>query len=395
MRARWYGCVAAAALGLPGLAQAQEETRIGIDVSPSVGYSSNPFSGSGGDLGSAYAAIDVAPQLQLLTARDTLTVSGLTSFKQYFQHYDNNESYSVSADYAGRPSERVNTHMRLDLSSAIVGAYDAVGDALMDSGAGVPPPTDLALYGSRDRRRRLYATGDFSVALSAHDSINASAFYESTRYRSFGATSDYDGYGSTLGYSRQISAGTRLGLQGSLARYTYPGQRGDTRVISTEATVSTRLNQFWTLDGALGMSFVDSSSIGSTHKASLSGNANLCRKTDRGNLCFFASRSVRPTGFNGSQYVNMFGIDASRRLTERDTVSLHAVYTTEGGSRSLVLPGLNTQFLLVSATFERRLSERMRVSAMGQYRNIFTDNYSRPADIGARIGLSYRFGDLR
>ncbi|QKR99432.1 hypothetical protein F9288_07080 [Sphingomonas sp. CL5.1] len=387
--------MAAAALIAPGVAQAQEETRASIDVSPNVGYSSNPFSGTGNDLGSGYAAVDIAPQLQLLTARDILTVSGMASIKEYFQHYAEASSYNVSADYAGRPSERVNTHVRMDLSSAIVGAYDTVGDLLTNPAAGVPPPTDLALYGSRDRRRRVYVTGDFNIALSEHDKINVSSFYESTRYRSFGDASNYDGYGSTFGYSRQISAATSVGLQGSLARYVYPGQRGDTRVISTQATASTRLGPFWTLDGAVGVSFVDSSTFGSTHKASLSGNATLCRKTDRTNLCFVASRSVRPTGFNGTQYVNMFGIDGSRKLSEHDTISLHAAYTTEAGSRSLVLPGLNTRFLLVSAMFERRLSERLRVSAMGQYRNIFTDIYSRPADIGGRIGLSYRFGDLQ
>lgn len=391
MRARWYGCAAAVALIAPGLAHAQEETRASIDVAPSVGYSSNPFSGSGNDLGSGYAAIDITPRFELLMPRDTLTVSGNANLQKYFTNYDDATSYRVSTEYRGKPSARANTHLRVDLTSAIIGAYDS--GAAFEPGA--PPPSDLALFGTRDRRRGVYATGDFDLALSERDSISASAFYEIARYRRFADISDYDGLGSTFNYNRHLSAKTCVGLQGALSRYDYRGARGQTNVYTISATASTRLNDYWTVDGALGVSFVNSSSSGSTGKASPSGNINLCRQGPLSTFCIIGSRSVRPTGYNGSQYVNSIGANWSRKLSTFDSISARAMYTTEGGSQSPLIPGVRAQYLTGSATYERRLSERLRFTATGQYRQIFADSLSRPADYGGRLGLSYRFGDLQ
>lgn len=392
MRRGLYGC-AAAALIAPGVAVAQVETRTSIDVSPGVGFSSNPFAGTGDNLSSGYASLDVMPRLELVMPHDTLTVSGQGSFQKYFRNYADASNYRVTANYTGRPSARVNTHMRVDLTSAIIGAYDSLTSGVVEPG--LPPPTDLALFGTRDRRRGVYATGGFDAALSERDSISMSAFYEVARYREFAAISNYDAFGSTFGYNRQLSANTRVGVQGSLSRYSYPGARGQTTVYSVNATASTRLNQLWTIDGALGTSIVNSNSIGSTGKASLSGNVNLCRQGALSNFCLNASRSVRPTGYNGSQYVNTVGATWSLRRSQFDTISARALYTTEDGSRSLQFPGIRAQYLTTSATYEKRLSERLRATATAQYRKIFTDTLGRPADIGGRIGLSYRFGDLQ
>lgn len=392
MRARYYGCVIAAALIAPGIAHAQEQTRASVDVAPGVGYSSNPFSGTGSNLASGYAALDVTPRFELLMPQDTLTVTGNASLQKYFTNYADATSYRVSTDYRGRPSERVNTHMRVDLTSAIIGAYDSVGGAIEP---GVPSPTDLALFGTRDRRRGVYATGDFDAALSARDSISASVFYEIARYRRFADISDYDGLGSTFSYNRQLSGNTRIGAQGAVSRYDYRGARGRTNVYTISATASTKLNEYWTVDGSLGVSFVNSSSTGSTGKASPSGNINLCRQGPLSNFCITGSRSVRPTGFNGSQYVNSIGANWSRKLSEFTTLSARALYTTEGGSQSALVPGIRAQYLTTSATYERRLSERLRLTATGQYRQIFASSLDRPADYGGRLGLSYRFGDPR
>lgn len=396
MSPRCYAALAAAALIAPAVADAQSETRASIDVAPGVGYSSNPFSGTGSDLGAAYAGLDITPSLSVSTARNTLAVTGSASLQQYFTRYSDNTSYRVSADYAGRPSERVTTHLRMDISSSIIGGYDSFANGVIQPGGPtVPSPTDLGLFGSRDRRRGAYATGDISVALSQHDSVNASAFYEAARYRRFADIANYDGMGGTLGYNRQLSANTRIGLQGTVSRYDYPGARGQSTVYTVNATGSTKLSQFWTIDGAIGMSFVNSTTIGSTNAASLSGSANLCRQGELSTFCLNGSRSVRPTGLNGTQYVTLAGASWSRRLSSVDSVSLRASYTMENGSRAIVLPGLRAQYLATSASYERRLSERLRFTASAQYRDIFTSNLNRPADFGGRIGISYRFGDLK
>jgi len=393
VRARWYGGIAAAALAVPGIALAQVETRASVDVSAGVGYSTNPFARVGDDLGSGYALINVAPQLRLLTPKSTVTISGAANVQEYFQHYADATSYRVAVDYQGRPSARLNTRLHVDAGSSIIGAYDSIGDQVIDPN--LPPPTDIALFGSRDRRRSINANGGFDLALSARDSIGASAFYQIARYRDFGDISDYDAFGGTFSYNRQLSANTRIGLQGSVSRYDYRGDRGQTTAYSISPTISTKLSELWTLDGSLGVSLVDSTSRGSTSKASVSGSANLCRQGPLSTFCINASRSVRPTGYNGSQYVNLIGASWSRKLSERDTISARAAYTTEGGARSVLFPGLRAQFLNGSVTYDKRLSERLRLSATGRYRKIFSNSSLRPDDIGGLLTLSYRLGDLR
>lgn len=391
---RWRMGLLAAVLLAPCTAHAQDETRASIDVSPGVGYSSNPFSGTGGDRGSGYAVLDVSPRLQLLMPQDTLTLSGTGSFQKYFRRYSDSDSYRVSADYAGKPSARLSAHARVDISSSIIGAFDTVNNGFFDPITGVPAPTDFGLFGSRDRRRGVYATGDFSAALSARDSITASSFYEVGRYDRFAAISNYDGFGGTLGYNRQLNSTLRAGLRGSVSRYTYPGARGNTDVVSINATGSGKINEYWTVDGAIGASFVNSSTRASTGKASLSGNVNLCRQGVNTNFCFNASRSVRPTGYNGSQYVTSVGASWSAKVSQFDTVSWSASYNKENGSRSLLFPGIESEYYSANANYARRLSERLRLTATASYRDISNANFNRKADIGGRLSLSYHFGDL-
>ena len=395
MMARWYASAAATVIALiaPGIAHAQHETRASVDVSPGVGYSSNPFAVAGDNTGSAYADVNIAPRIQLLTPKSTLTLSGDVSLQKYFSHYSSTDSYRIGLNYSGRPSARLQTHMRVDLSSAIIGAYNTLDNGVIEPG--LPVPSDYALFGSRDRRRSLYASGGFDLALSERDSISVNGFYELARYRLYADTSDYNGYGGTIAYSRQISANTRIGLQGGVSRYDYRGARGSTEVYSISPTISTKLGRLWTLDGAVGVSFVNGSSIGSTRAASLSGNANLCRNGELSTFCVNAARQVRPTGLDGSQYVNTVGANWSRKLSPYTTISAYGSYSTQSGTQLPEFSGLNVRYLTGGVAYERRLTERLRLIASGRYRKIFSDSYNRSDDIGGRIGVTYRFGDPR
>lgn len=426
MRARLALAGAAALASVPGVAAAQDG-RFSVDVNALAGYANNPFVVEGDDTGSALVGVDVMPRFALVSERTTVTVSAAARLQQYLRRYSNNESYSGAIDFATRTSERVSFNGRLALASAIVGAGDnylpgyglpvtvaplpgdttggtgvapgiGTGIGVVDPGVLVPGYSDIGLFGLRNRRVSVTGTLGAQIALSERDSLSISGFGEAARFRRLPLANDYEGYGGTIGYSRQLNSNLRIGLQGSANAYDYRGLTQGSRVYAIEATAGVRLNQYWTLDGALGVSFVNGQVLGSTQQTSLSGNIGLCRRGALSSMCATASRQVRPTGLAGTQYVTTLGGNWSTRLSERENVSLSATYSDVGGN-NLRLPGqvvpLQNKFLRFAAGYDRRLSERLRATAGANYRKLFGFGDDRSADFGGQVGLSYRFGDPR
>lgn len=426
------GTALALALAWPVATAAQTQSRVSADASATIGYNNNPFQTVGSDTGAAVVTLDIAPSYQLLTPRSTITVSADANLQQYLSHYGHNDSYSGAFDYQGRPSEHVAAHARLDLSSAVLGAYNnylplattptytavptpvaATGTAVAgtDAAALVPvtvvsplvPYTDVGLYGLRTRRRTGRLSGDLGFTLSSRDSLTVAGYAEVTRYNdaSIGAfgSGDYEAYGGSLGYQRRLSDRLSVGLTGSAASYNYHGGYPDNQIYSIQATASARFSDRWNASGALGVSFVNGGYGLSTTSTSLSGNINVCRTGPHSSMCVQASRQVSPTGFAGSQYVTSAGLFWNRQLDERQNVSLSGSYSKVGGDNVLgtaasPLAGypLQTQYAQATAGYSRRLGTRLRLVASVDYRALLGDNVGRADDFGGQIGLSYHFG---
>lgn len=413
---------------LPTAALAQSEGRFVTDVSAMAGFSNNPFAMTGDDTGSGYLSIDIAPRYQLLRSRSTLTVSADASLQQYLSKYSRNDSYSGALDYAIRPSERVTAHTRLDVSSAIVGAFNnyspfgtgqfgptvgtGAGGIGVGSGTGggtgaitpivspgaFPLLTDIGLFGFRNRRRLARLSGDASVGVTERDTLTFGASAEVTRYRQLPLFGDYEAYSASVGYSRRLSDRLSVGLRGSGSSYNYRAANSDSRVGSIEATASGRLSPVWTFDGSLGASFVSSDGPGSTRRTSVSGSASFCRRGELSTLCIQGSRSVSPTGLQGTQYVTSAGFTWSKQIGERENLSLSGSYSKVGGDNSrLVTNGLplQTEYAQGVVGYDRQLRQRLRLVASANYRQLLNNAAGRPKDFGGQLGLSYRLGDLR
>lgn len=429
------GAAAAAALALPVGAGAQTQSRVSADVSAIAGYSNNPFTSAGGDTGAAVATVDVAPRFQLLTPHSTVTVSADANFEQYLSRYGHNDSYSGALDYKVRPSARVTAHAHLDLSSSVLGAFNSnlplaanttafaptvaapADPATAGSGttgtvaAIVPaeqlpiasplvPYTDVGLFGLRNRRRTGQASGDLSFVLSARDTLSVGGYGQVTRYSNLN-TSNYETYGGSAGFQHSVSSRLRVGLTGSATTTNYHAGLSDSRIYSIQATAAGQLNERWSADGALGVSFVSGDTTRSTRSTSLSGDVDLCRRGPHSSLCLQAARSVSPTGFAGSQYVTSAGLSWTRQLDERQNVSLGGSYSKVGGTQAATgptIPGglvLQNEYAQATAGYYLRLRARLGLVASVNYRQLLDDNNGRSADYGGQLGLSYRFGDRR
>jgi len=396
--------LAGALFAAPQLALAGDDIRASADVTTAGGYSSNPFAETGSKLGSAYAQITAAPEVRFIAERSLFTLDGRINYQHYFHDYSDTSDYQGGLDYLGRPTERLTTHAKIVYDSSITGGLDALG-SLIDSGQPLPPATtgpDLALFGSRLRRRSLHGAGDMAYRLSARDNLTLNAFYDVLRYSSFAEQSNYDGYGGGIGYSHRMSGRLRLGLQASVGRYVYQGPLGHTQVYSLQATINDDFSDHWNLSGSLGGSTYDRTIGG--RSTSPAGNLQLCRTTTRAKLCAMVSESVLPTGFTGTVVSTSAGASYSYRLTEHGRFSLAANYARN--SRPATNIALNniaiaSRYVTATATYDRTLRERLHFLVMARYRDIIgqpgnhLSDFGHPADFGGSIGFSVRLGDYK
>ena len=380
-------------IAVPGIANAQGEVRYGADASASVGYSTNPFSEPTNNTGSALTEIQFSPRISLVNEHSVFTLSGTGQYQRYFRRYGNSYSYGTGLDYSGRPSERIKSHLYIRYDSSVIGGSDFASGPIDPTLPVIPVLSgpDILLFGTRDRRRTLRGGGDVTYALSARDQLGASAYYISSRYSRFGALGNNDGYGGSLGYSRQLTEHLQLGGQMAIARYDYQGSLGSTTVLSPQLSFSATLGPRWKADGALGMSFVNSSNGGTG--TSLSGNLRLCRATLRSSLCLAAQRAVLPTGLSGTQNVTSADVSYSYKVSERGTIRASAGYTSNANNQLLIAS--QNQYVRGSIAYEHVLRERLRLIVSTQYRQVFGGLVDRSADVGGRVGIAVRLGDIR
>ena len=427
MRARFL-LPTATALAFPTAALAQQ-TSTGVDITGSAGYSNNPFAQSGGNANSGFVSLDVTPHVDVQSERSSVSLSGLVHVEAYTSRYPVTDSYRASLDGRGRPSERLTVFGHVDLGSQVLGSDDqfALGSASgltaanggfgigsggvtnpgtdpspggLGASAGLSPAVtsgalfnDIGLLGSRDRRRSIYAAAGGELTVSGRDALSLRSFVDLARYRRFGDRSNYDGVGGTLGYSRRVSAYVRAGLQGSASRYNYKSGQGSTDVFSGEGTLSGQLSRFWTIDGSLGVSIIDTALRGSRNSTSLSGSLQLCGRFARDTVCVVGSRQARASGFNGAQYVSTADLNWQHQLSARSNLALGGSYVQEGGITRLA--GAQNQYLRVASTYNRQLTQRLRGLVSARYRRVFGGTTDQVNDYGGQIGFSYHLGAAR
>lgn len=417
---RFCTASAASALLLASNAQAAD-TVFTADISAGVGYSRNPFSGRTDGArtgsGSGFYEAAVRPRLEYRMPTSTLSVTGNASYQEFFGDYRRTDSYGAGAGYDVRLSERLNVGARLNYDSTVLGNFGGIAPmpgpipiqpgipgvdpdpTPIDPGVPVDPgvviPPDLGLFGTGNRRNLLTASGNVGYVLSALDTVTVSAFYSDSSYsRVVQGLGDFHSYGATLGYQRRISESLTLGLQGSGSRNIYPGEgvirpRVTSDVQSIQGTVNWRINERWSLNGGLGMSFIQGQQANGS-SSTLSGNARLCRRGELDQLCASASRSVVPTAFAGTQTQTLGSLSYTRRLDARSSISFDASYTINDAENILV-PGQSSKFAIANVGYTRQLGPRLRAISSIYYRDV-SGGIGLGTDYGGRIGLGYLFG---
>lgn len=372
---------------VPGNVWANDIVTLSADASANAGYSHNPFLVAGSSTGSGFVQIQGRPELDIKGPGSDLSIYGSAQYERYFEHYLDSYDYNAGLDYKWHGNAKLNAHAYAKYDNGIIGNYNLDN---LSSGQPSNSGSDLSLFGTRDRRQTVNAGSDLSYIVSEHGTVTANAYYIRTRYDQIGQLGDYNGYGGGLGYSRQISSRLQIGLQGSFTRYNYINNPtfGHTMLYSPQVLIVDQFSPYWTLQAAIGASFVDNVSSGK--KTTLTADVKLCRKTDRTTFCLNARQAALPTGGGGTQNELLTGVNYSYRISARKSLNFDVSYIRNSGISQIGFPKLS--YLRSTLGYNYALTEKIGLTVSGRYGGVYGFSSGRSADYGGQVGVALKLG---
>jgi len=389
-----YSALTGAILFVPVAAQAQSVTRASVDVTLGGGYSNNPYGGvsGGGDTGAAYGQATIAPRVSMTTEHSLFTFDGSVDYKTYTSKFRDNDNYRAALGYQGQPNERLKTRARASYVNAFVGAYDQFDTGVIGE---IPPAPDVGLFGAASRRSDIDTSAGLTYQISERSSVSLDGRAGFVRYSQSSIANEYNDYGGTLSYSRQLKEHLSIGLMVGAAHTNYLKSTSDTDVYNAAVTLAAQLSPRWSIEANTGAARLETN--GAPSRTAWTADASLCYKSgDRSDLCLRGARQFSPTGYSGTRIQTLASLSYSHRLTERDSITANASYSRVSGGSLIGGPvvSANDWYWRADLGYTRRQTERLSLSARALYRKVHSVAAPRDDDYGGSLSLTYRFGDL-
>lgn len=421
----------AAFLVMPSAAQAQVETQ--VRVSAGAGAETNAFLRDGDDTTALRGTIEIEPSLYYQDERTTFRIAGDIRFEQYSERYGTQDAYYITGGGATRLNERTSLNATVGFRSSRNRAQDFIRGGLVgfddptdefvdtddlgpelgiDDGnigvdAGLDPGefplvdfSDPTLAGLGTRSESLSASASIRHILSPRDSF-AVGIRASERSTARIDAFDYRQAGAFFSWAHQLSPRRNLQTNIDASRVERVGTSvGDAYYVSPLIGISQQLSptQSLTLQAGASFSWVDTATGETFSNTSFAFNGSFCNRGARTNLCINGSRSARPTTFGGLSNSTTVGVNYSRALSERDSISVNARYgrASRLGNVQLVedLP-VDSEVYGAQARyrtyFGNRLSAFLTAGVSDSSSNFGTN---RDPNLLFEIGISYLFGEI-
>lgn len=389
------------ALALQAQAEAKNHRSTYIDLNGGLGYSSNSYSGSSGG-GGGFGRISATAVHSVVSNRASTNLSAYVENQTYFSGGGSNQVFDLNGSTRYTIEPRLDVFASVGLSGDIGGQlfnrFTSVPSAPPTSEAGNPlPPIDVLdpnLIGLNRRQYRASANGGFSYKISPRDFVNASVGYQKVFFSSGGSGLDYSTVSGSLGWNRVLSERKTVGLRVTAQRTDYRGG-GDSTIISPTVTGTAQLSEGWSLSGAVGLSFVNNNTLGSSERSTnFTANASLCKSLETGSICAAAARASQASVGQSVVTSTTASLSYSRVLGARDTLRLAADYGRSSGDNNVLIADRSTYYG-AHASYDRKISARLSAGAEGGVRRVTRTGGSTPTDVSGSIFLRYRLGDLQ
>jgi hypothetical protein len=391
-----------AASGFPAAAFAQAP-QVTVDVSVGGSVSTNPFLYVDKETAGA-ANLNVRPLILWQDEVGQTAIDGEIRVAQYTNRYGNDLSGRIGVSSNRQLDEKTT----LSLSSSFQSLRSALQDNFFlpsqnpltppDDPIPVIPPVDTTIAGIRSRTQSASGSVDVSHAIDEVSSVNAGASITGSFFDN-GVGFDYRNLSAQVGYERKLNERMSLTAAVQAGTVNYLGRNtGDSRIISPQLGLRQQLTSRLTFVASAGISYVitDIGTASDAKRTSFSGSVGLCNRGPGQNLCISASRTSQPTALGGVSSVTAVAANYDLVLTEKDRISFAGRYgkTNQGTNVVLPLQTVISEVVGVSATYSRKLNDRMTFTVSPSYTRIFGDTQRSRSNASIMAGVTVRFGKL-
>lgn len=419
-------CLAAVVAAGPWALEAQTTVQTGMTVSAGASAETNPYfvpNSSG-----VYPALtaEARPRLRATTQTSQFNLEGFVQVRQFLREFGLEDNYGADANMSTRVSDRVTLRANAGFNS-FRGGFNPIGRPTLSPivpPIGVPAApnapvfrdpflltpaapvigervgliTDPTVFGQLGRINNFRAAAGVDTRLSARSTLSADLSAGATRVSGPGLL-DLNTVTAEARYSRTLSEGTSVGLIGSYSITDFAGSGvGDAKVASGLVSLDRRFGSAWSASVAAGLAHTSvRQGLGQPDRTFLafSTRARVCREGELSRFCFSGSRSPVPAALGGVFITTALGADYTRRVSERERISLAGSYTYTGGGRTVLGTQPSFELANASARYENQITQRTSFFVTGSFGQIWDTLTSRRANFGAAAGLQYRFGALQ
>lgn len=378
----------------------QKRTADYLDLTASLGYSSNPFLGLD-SRGAVFARASARGVHTWLGELSSTSISGFVEGSTYFREgYGLKSIFAVDANHTRRVSENVTLFGSLGVSGDIAGQLSnrflGTDPIIIDPSLPPPPtnPNNADLFSFSGRQYRLYGQAGASIRVSPRGSVSVSGGVQRWFYTN-STVPDYMNMFGTLSYDHTLSERTTVGASLNAVRTAYSESDDNSVIISPAVTVRTRLAEDWTASGSLGVSFSSIDRLGDTDKSTnLAASGSICKITsERDETCIYVTRSTDASARSSVVTTSSVGLDWARALDENQRIRLSGGFT-HYEEDAVTDDRIKSNYWRIGASYDRRINQRLSGGVEASARSFLRSGPDPDADIGATVYVRYRLGDL-
>ena len=374
-----------------------------VDLEAGAGYSTNPNLIFGSSKGSGFGRLSANAVHTRVSARTTTVLSAFAQSTFYTRHYGSQQSLDLNAHHDAQVNEKLRVFGDAGFTYDEGGQLDtrilALPTVPLLPGATEPPIISPTGDFISVRGKQYSASGHIGaqLALNARDSLNATTGIDYVHFKSGPLDTHYTTIPISLGYTRQISTHTTVGVRGT-AQFTNYNGPGNTRILTPQFTIQTLLSERITFNAAVGASFAAiDDGVSTRHTTGVAANAGLCYIGEFDRLCAQASIDQQAATVVGPSKTITAAVDYSRKLDANQTIafSLSASrystpFTTLSGS-TLSHPS----YFRGAADYTRKIGNRWFGGVSLAGRKVTQAGPDPKLDFSGSLYIRYRLGDLR
>lgn len=393
--------------GVSSAAGAQT-TQTAVFVSTGASVETNPYNSVNTSGESIAATAEIRPLMRWRSETTTLDLRGLAQFRQFVRRFGLEDNYGLDGEIFSRVSDRVTLRSNAGFAYNEGGFNDFARPGLLPGLPIIPTPgtpnlpdptaIDVSVLGQRTRTKAFNIGAGASTQLNAYSSLSLDLSGRTNRFRQVGF-GDFNTVSGQLSYSHQLSETTSAGLIGSLSHTDYRGTRvGDARTTSIMGSLDRRFGASWTLSGSAGLAITRSKQLAGMPDDkfdAFTAQLRFCNQGERSRFCVSGNRSPEPSANGNVRLNNTIQSDYTRRIAERETITLSGSYAHTGRGRGVAMTLPAVEFVSAAARYDNQIRNNLTFYTSTNYSQVYSSLAPRRANFGVNAGLQFRFGALQ